>query len=251
MTKPITIDKSEMLSSALDLMDKHDVRRLLVTKDDKLIGVITQRDMARALGTRKKGNLPASSLHVATAVDENLPKVSPDDDVEKAIRLLRDASVVAVVDDGLVGWISPKEVLAVLRPKGYAGEIMNAPITASPNDRVVHVRRRMLDEDIGRMPVVDEGQLVGMITERDIARAMRAFRDIVPEKHQDSRIKNLIVGDVMAMNVKTVRTNAPLADVIDVMLREDIGGVPVLNLKDDLVGIITRRDIICKTLEHY
>jgi len=110
-----------MLSHALDLMEKHDVRRLLVTKDGELIGVVTQRGIAKALGTRKKSSLPASSLHVATAMDERLATVSPDDDVGKAIQLLKTEEILAVTDTGLVGWVTPSEVLAVLHPKGYAG----------------------------------------------------------------------------------------------------------------------------------
>jgi len=246
MVEALTIDKSETLSHALDLMEKHDVRRLLVTKDDELVGVVTQRGIARALGTRKKSSLPASSLHVATAMDEHLAMISPNDDVEKAIQLLRNEDILAVMDDGLVGWITPNEVLPILHPKGYAGEIMKTPITTTPGERVVHVRRCMYEEGIGRMPVIDDGQLLGMVTESDIARAMKAFRDIVPGHQQETRIRNLIVSDIMSVNPIFVRTNTPLHEVVDVMLRENIGGVPVLDLQDDVVGIITRRDIISR-----
>ncbi|UZE92777.1 MAG: CBS domain-containing protein [Methanosarcinales archaeon] len=244
MAEALTIDKSEMLSHALDLMEKHDVRRLLVTKDGKLIGVVTQRGIARALGTRKKSSLPASSLHVATAMSEHLATISPDDETEKAIQLLKGEDILAVVNGGLVGWVTPNEVLAIMYPKGYAGEIMKPPITTIPGDRVVHIRRRMYEGDIGRMPVIDDGQLVGMVTESDIARAMRAFRDIVPGHQQETRIRNLIVSDIMSVNAKFVRTNTPLQEVVDVILKENIGGVPVLDLQDNVVGIITRRDIV-------
>ncbi len=244
MAKALTIDKSEMLSHALDLMEKHDVRRLLVTKDDELIGVVTQRGIARALGTRKKSSLPASSLHVATAMDEPPATISPDDDAEKAVQLLKGEDILAVMDDGLVGWVTPNEVLAILHPKGYAGGIMKIPITTTPGERVVHIWRRMYEEGIGRMLVIDDGQLVGMVTESDIARAMRAFRDMVPGHQQETRIRNLIISDIMSVNVKFVRPNTPLQEVVSMMLEENIGGVPVLDLRDNVVGMITRRDII-------
>jgi len=94
------------------------------------------------------------------------------------------------------------------------------------------------------MPVIDDGQLVGMVTESDIARAMRAFRDMVPGHQQEMRVRRLIVSDIMSVNAKFARTNTPLQDVVDMMLRENIGGVPVLDLRDNVVGMITRRDII-------
>ncbi|ATZ61312.2 MAG: CBS domain-containing protein [Methanosarcinales archaeon Met12] len=244
MAEALTIDKSAALSHAMDLMKKHGVRHLLVTKDDSLIGVVTQRTIARVLGTRKKSNLPASSLHVATAMTDKFATISPDEDVNKILHLFRDVGVVAVSNDKLVGWVTPKEVLTILKPKGCAGDIMSDPISVSPSERVVHVRRRMLDEDIGRMLVIEDMQLVGIITESDIARAMRTFRDLVPGHQQDSRIKNLLVSDIMSVNVKFIRTDTPLSDAIDLMLKENIGGLPVLNIRDGLVGMVTRRDII-------
>ena len=121
---------------------------------------------------------------------------------------------------------------------------MKQPISVSVNDRVSHARRLMLDNDIGRLPVTENGDLVGIITERDVARAMMNFRTLVPDNQQDERIRNLIVGDIMTNNVKTVRTNTPVSDVISLLLNENIGGVPVLNLKDEMVGVISRRGII-------
>jgi CBS domain-containing protein len=48
----------------------------------------------------------------------------------------------------------------------------------------------------------------------------------------------------MTRSVKSVRTNTPISEVVSLMLDENIGGVPVLNLKDELVGVISRRAII-------
>ncbi|MCD5409228.1 MAG: CBS domain-containing protein [Methanocellales archaeon] len=244
MADALTIDKSAALSHAMDLMEKHGVRYLLVTKDDSLIGVVTQRTIARVLGTRKKSNLPASSLRVVTAMTDKFATITQDEDVNKILYLFRDVEVIAVSNGKLVGWVTPKEALTILKPEGCAGDIMSHPISISPTERVVHARRRMLDEDIGRMPVIEDMQLVGIIAESDIARAMRAFRELVPGHQQNSRIKNLIVGDIMSVNVKFVRTDTPLSEAIDLMLKEDVGGVPILNFKDELVGMVTRRDII-------
>jgi CBS domain-containing protein len=102
----------------------------------------------------------------------------------------------------------------------------------------------MLDNDIGRLPIVENNDVVGIITEKDVARAMMNFRALVPDNQQDERIRNLIVGDIMTRNVKSVRTNTPIMEVISTLLEENIGGVPVLNLKDELVGIVSRRGII-------
>jgi CBS domain-containing protein len=48
----------------------------------------------------------------------------------------------------------------------------------------------------------------------------------------------------MTRNVKSVRTNTPITQVISTLLDENIGGLPVLNLNDEMVGVISRREII-------
>jgi CBS domain-containing protein len=247
MSEPITVHKSDTISHAMDLMDKHDTRRLLVINGSELMGLITMRNIANKLGTWKTSNLPASSLHVAAATSTLFTTVLPDMSFGDAIVLLdRKSGVLVVMDSNKVkGWVTPNEILKNVKGlKGYAAEIMKEPITVSPGDRVSHARRIMLDNDIGRLPIVENNDVVGIITEKDVARAMMNFRALVPDNQQDERIRNLIVGDIMTRNVKSVRTNTPIMDVISILLKENIGGVPVLNLKDELVGIVSRRGII-------
>ncbi|WP_407355225.1 CBS domain-containing protein [Methanolobus sp. WCC5] len=247
MAEPVLVDKSDTISHALDIMDKKGIRRLLVKHDDKLLGVLTMRNLTRELGTRKKGSKPASSLHVATAISDNYVKVLPDTKVTDAITLMiNNGGVVVVVEnEQILGWVTPNEILKNNNFKGYAGEIMQKnPIVAGPADRVSHVRRMMLDNNIGRIPIMEGDKIVGMVTEKDIAKAMRSFRDLVEGSKQESRIKNLIVEDIMKMGVKTVYTNTSTSDAAKMMLEENFGGLPVVNLEGQMVGLITRRSII-------
>lgn len=247
MAEPLVIDKADTISHALDVMDKKGTRRLLVKHDNKLLGVLTMRNLTKELGTRKKGSKPASSLHVATAISDNFVKVLPDTKVNDTITLMiKNGGVIVVMDnDKIVGWITPNEILKNNEFTGYAGEIMQAkPIVGGPADRVSHIRRIMLDNNIGRVPIMEDDKLVGMVTEKDIANAMRAFRDLVEGGRQESRIKNLIVEDIMKMGVKTVYTNTPTGDAAKMMLEQNLGGLPVLNLEGQMVGLVTRRSII-------
>lgn len=245
MVEPVTIDKSERIGYALDLMDKHNLRRLLVTNDGQLGGIITMRQISRVLGTRKKLGLPATSLHVATATLDAVIKVLPGMSVEDATLLMQKTSVLAVMDgDNILGWVRPREILSVSKMAGYARDAMVEPLIISPQDRVIHARRMMLDRDVGRVPVMEGGKLVGILSERDVAKAFRAFRDLVASNQQDARIKNLLVMDVMNRDVKAVHDDTPLEEVRQIILSEDRGGLPVLNHRDGIVGIITRRCLI-------
>jgi len=246
MSEPVKIDKSERLGHALDQMEKNDLRRLLVTNKDKLGGVITTRQIARVLGARKSLGMPASSLHVASATMDSLIKVLPDMQVDDALALMQKTGVLVVMDgEKVMGWVRPREVLTAVKVSGTAADAMRVPLTVNPNDRLVHARRMMLDRDVGRLPVVESGRLVGIISERDIARSLRAFRDLNDTaSKQYARIYNILVSDVMTHDVQYVYVDTPLEEVKKIILEEDRGGLPVLSRREEVVGMITRRSIL-------
>jgi CBS domain-containing protein len=242
MSTPVTIDKADRITHALDVMEKHDLRRLLVTNDGKLSGTITMRQIARVLGTRQRLGLPASSLHVASATTDAVIKVDLEMKVEDAVLLLQKTSVLVVMEEEkILGWVRPKDMLKAIRMTGLAADAMHTPLTATPSDRLIHVRRVMLDRDVGRLPVMENDKLVGIISERDVAKSLRAFKELVPSNQQESRIKNLLVSDVMSQGVKSIRIDTPLEEARQKMLEEDLGGMPVLNQNNELVGMLTRR----------
>lgn len=247
MVQPHRIDKSDTISHALDLMEKRNTKRLLVVHGDQILGVLTMRSLTEQLGTRKKQSKPASALHVATAVSDNFVKVLPDTDIKDALTLVKKkGGVIIVTDNGAAkGWVTPQEFMKINRFTGFVGEVMEKnPIIVSPLDRVSHARHLIIDKNVGRLPVIENGKVVGIIAEDDIAFAMRSFRDLVADNQQDSRIRNLLVADIMTRGVISVYANTPLSDAVQTMLEHDVGGVPVLNLEDELVGFLARRNVI-------
>ena len=245
MSEPVTIEKSERIAYALDVMEKNGLRRLLVTSSGKLGGVITMRQIARVLGARQKLGLPASSLHVTTATLDAVIKVRPDMDLEDAALLLQKTSALVVMDgDDIVGWVRANDLLSAVTLEGVASDAMNVPLKVSPMDRLIHARRMMLDRDVGRLPVVERGKLVGILTEEDVAKALRAFRDLVPSRKQEARIKNLLVTDVMSTDLNTAYVDTPLEEIRQMILKDERGAIPILNHNEDLVGIITRTSLI-------
>jgi CBS domain-containing protein len=104
----------------------------------------------------------------------------------------------------------------------------------------------MIDENVWWMAVVEDEKLVGIITENDIAKAMSQFRDVVRSQYQDSRVRKLLVGDIMVADVVFARTNTPCAEVVDLTLKHDVEGVPILDLTDTMVGVITQSTVLRK-----
>ena len=86
---------------------------------------------------------------------------------------------------------------------------------------------------------------MGILTEGDVAKALRAFRDLNDTaSKQHTRIYNILVSDVMTHDVKYVYTDTPLEEVKSIILSDNIGGLPVLNHREEVAGMITRRSIL-------
>jgi len=95
-----------------------------------------------------------------------------------------------------------------------------------------------------RLPVVDEkGRLVGMVTEHDL----RLFLSTAPSPGVMQRQHR--VDQVMRSPVVSVPPDYPLEEAARLMIQHDIGGLPVVEEGDRLVGIITRSDIFAQFAE--
>jgi predicted transcriptional regulator len=128
------IDKTDRISHALDLMEKHKVNQLLVTNEGEIFGVLTKKRIARTLGASGDLIKPASSLHVTKAVDETFTTISGALTTGEIILLMKSSEVLVVVCEQSTGWITFNEIVKASRPVGSAGEIMDPPVTCSSFD---------------------------------------------------------------------------------------------------------------------
>ncbi len=96
----------------------------------------------------------------------------------------------------------------------------------------------MQEKKLRRLPVVDDdGQLVGIVVERDLL--------VAAMRYLQSRVE---IGDVMTRNVVTVGPDTDLNEVARTMLERKIGGLPVVE-HGRLLGIITESDIFKRFVE--
>jgi acetoin utilization protein AcuB len=97
---------------------------------------------------------------------------------------------------------------------------------------------------IRRLPVVNaDGQLVGMITRGDILAASPSITDQDNYAAILQKLAVLPTSEIMATNPLTVKADEPIERAALTMFREKIGGMPVVDTADKLVGIITETDI--------
>ena len=116
------------------------------------------------------------------------------------------------------------------------------PITISPNHSIGTALARMRQGGFRRLPVVENGKLVGIITDRDLRLAMNSPY-VMREGWYDSYLmEHLEVRSCMTPDPLTVDVDENLLDAVRLMRKHKFGGLPVLDA-DNLVGILTETDL--------
>ena len=256
-SKVVVVDKDQNLNDALKLMKKHKISRLPVinTNNDherELVGIITEKDIALRLGSSRYGNMPPSHFHVSTVMTPDPITLNAAENLGKAAKIMIENKIggIPIVDGGeIVGIITKTDFIKTCQgipyDKTYIKERMQTNVmTVNPGDRLVHARRILIDEDIGRLPVMSGDEIEGILTAKDIADSMISFRKIVPDKYQAARIRNLLVEDIMTQNVRTISEEKTIADASTFMIDEDFSGVPVTNDTGEITGMITKTDLM-------
>ena len=116
------------------------------------------------------------------------------------------------------------------------------PITVTSNSSLPDAHKLMTDYKIRRLPVVDDGELVGIVTRGDVrgAEASEATSLSIYELHY--LLSKLTVGKIMHEPVITVSPDATIAEAAGLMLKHKIAGLPVVE-GGKVVGILTESDI--------
>ncbi len=249
MTKEVvTIDKDRKLSDALELMEKHRISRLVVVNEGKIVGMVTDKDILEVMGSSRYAKKLPSSLHVSTAMSKGVITIGKNANVAEAARLMLEhkiKSLPVVNDDELVGIVTTTDLLKPLQDseEGVEKVMTRQVITVSPEDRAIHARRLMLDNGISRLVVVEEGRIAGILTERQLGRALGAFKSAADSK-QANRVRNLIVEDVMTQTVVTLSNDSTVGEAASLMLERGFSGIPIVDSSDSLVGIVTKTDLV-------
>ena len=125
----------------------------------------------------------------------------------------------------------------------YARDIMNAPVhIVSPDATVAHARNLMVRHHISRLPVVENGVLVGILTKKDIAYRMRRGEPAWRRRPLD----RIPVGALMTENPVVVRPDTGVNEIARIFIRQNFSSVPVVD-DDGMAGIITKTDLMKST----
>jgi acetoin utilization protein AcuB len=127
-----------------------------------------------------------------------------------------------------------------------ANELMTPdPYVVFEEQPLIEAMEIMREHDIRQLPVVDSaGRLVGIVTDRDLRQALSAHLETELESGQDVLDTYMQVGEIMTGEPLTVLPDDTMEEVIDILLATKVGGLPVVNLENIPVGMVSYLDVL-------
>jgi CBS domain-containing protein len=117
------------------------------------------------------------------------------------------------------------------------------PIVLEPTDTLRKARQLVRDHGLRRFPVVTDGKLVGMVTDRDIRQADMSSAVVQERRYVEYILDRIQISGIMTPDPVTVTPDTPIVEAARLILEKKIGGLPVVE-QGTLVGIITETDLI-------
>jgi predicted transcriptional regulator len=165
----------------------------IVDDDTRIKAIITEEDFVRFTAGIETG------LNVESFMSANVVTAPAQTTIEKMTRMIIQKGFrrMPVVQDGvLMGMVTASDIMKYMGSgeafekvvTGDIGEVMNLPIKSLIKRNLVSTEmtadlgaaaRKMVENDIGSLPVMDRGSLVGILTERDYVRALAENRGIL------------------------------------------------------------------------
>ena len=119
------------------------------------------------------------------------------------------------------------------------------PVTMDITGTVQEAVDLMFAADVRHIPVVEHGTLVGMISDRDVRSYMLPRSERIFRADEERARLAESISAVMPSEVMTIRPDTPVAELLDIMLEEKIGAVPVLAPDTgELIGMVSYIDVL-------
>lgn len=131
---------------------------------------------------------------------------------------------------GRYGWMKVLDVMT------------KVPVTIAAAETVGQADELMSENNIRQIPVVNGRELVGIVTDRDIRSFLSGSVFSDPEARE--RALGTPVRDVMTTEPIFVSPNDDLEEAVELLIEEKIGGIPVVDEAEGLVGIVTYIDLL-------
>ncbi|MEM0330276.1 MAG: CBS domain-containing protein, partial [Archaeoglobaceae archaeon] len=266
-----TLSQTSTIMNALKFILRKNFRRIPVTDagTKKLKGIITATDFINFFGGGKKhgivrnrynGNLAvAVNAEIKEIMERNVISLSVKDSVETAVELMFEKRVggcpIVDKDEVVVGIITERDILEFLAQNkkidGVAEDFMTKNVvTLRPQDSIETAMKTMITKRFRRLPVIEDGILLGLITAREILAYFgkgEAFKmlEIGDIKEAIKKPVTTILGNndlLIYKEIPMFPKDALISQIVSELLEKGYGAVLIVE-NGKLEGILTERDL--------
>ena len=268
----ISIPPSKSIKDTAKVMMEHEFRRLPITDpgSGKLLGIVTVMDILDFFGGGKKFDiiekkyqdnfLAAINEPVKEIMTRDLITVSKKASIGETLEVMlgNQLGAIPIVDgDGLAGIVTERDIalsLAGVAGKDIVQDYMSTKVfNTTPGTPLGDACKIMVRNGLRRIPIIGgeadisnaAKKLLGILTSTDVIRFLNAKElfDNLNSNLASDVLEKTKISDIMAKDPITVESTMTIGELCELFSEENIGGVPVVK-GDDVIGIITERDVL-------
>jgi CBS domain-containing protein len=270
----ITLPPVENLWKAYNTMLRYRIKKIVVTQIEKHpIGIVTVKDIIKFLIADKRDR-DLDEIPISEAMTRNLITANKNNTITECAKTLTKnniSSLIIVEDDNnnLAGFITATDFVNFFSENcigsAFVKDYMSQSFfTISIKEKVSTVAQIMSEKKVSRLIVIDpdnQNKIAGIISETDISRTVPVFKSrtirsvyenmelLFSSKSKPDFIEPSFVriDDIMTRNIITIAKDADLAEAAKIMIKHGIGGLPVIESRDNMeqpIGVISKSDIV-------
>jgi len=268
----IILQPNNTLYDARSYLLRYNISRVLIAKDNKPLGIITEKDIARFLYTEMP-NRRLNEITINEIMSKDLVTVDEQTDLNVCAKnmLEKKISSIIVIDknEDLRGIFTKSDLIDMYakysQKKIKTEQYMTKKIiTVAPDENLHMILLLMTDNQISRVPVTRDHRPVGIISGHDLLPVSILFgtgvlgkywtteQELISRRHAHrvipSGIKAVFLAkDIMKYDPITITRGSDLVEAAQVMSNNRISGLPVMvddSAEASLVGIITKTDLV-------
>jgi len=257
-TDVITVTPDASINDVLQKMQFNFIKRIIVEVKNKPVGIVTERDINKFLENDKTARA-LKEIPIKHVMKKNLITITdgPNDHLNQAATRMdtfKIGSVIIVNSDGnLAGIITKTDITktygVVCGGKFQVKDYMTKKVfTCRKSDSLRFALNMINQNDISRLVVTDNnGKPLGVITTNTFlihssyfTKGKTKTRDYLFPIDAD----DMCVGDLVSKELLTVNLEDDLSIAAQKMIKNQINGIPVVDDKNELVGVVSNLDVV-------
>ncbi|MGQ9780986.1 MAG: CBS domain-containing protein [Nitrososphaeria archaeon] len=250
LPKVSILSKSEKISMMFYKLKKTKLDRILVKDRNRLIGVVTLRDIFMKLASKNFSNISPSSLSIAAFTTEGLTYISSADTLGDAVDVMarKNLSALPVLGpDGNVIGILTKNQLIDLLSHELEGKVEDYIIragykVAGETSLSALINEILKNKDMKEFAVVQNNMPLGVVGEKELSQFLFKYLSNDQVYHMKSALQKYVANDIMTLIAEPLKLQDPVQKAASLIANTNLVIYPVTK-EEAFAGVIRRREL--------